>query len=150
MFRILFEVVFFLVQFPDLSCFASTRPMYNAVLKGREALARNQNCSYDIIYDIPNTNCCNNLAVTGGFSITHSRGTCINGTCICNDGYFGASDWVNFDGLNCQWGAVYLMNIWSSKLFAYFLQVLHSCNLCGFSCGLGARARRRTRAYAHS
>jgi len=44
---------------------------------------------YDSISDIPTSNC-------------SSYGTCIEGRCYCDDGYIGASDWINLEGKDCQ------------------------------------------------
>jgi len=70
--------------------------MWRVFVKGEAALERNANCTYTV-YDIPHSNCSNRL-----LSIDEIRGTCIEGECVCHEGYTGASDWINLDGLDCQ------------------------------------------------
>ena len=74
--------------------------MWRAVVKGAASLERNENCTYDPLYDIPVSNC-SNVAL---FNLNDEgvRGECIEGSCVCRDGYTGSSDWINLDGLDCQ------------------------------------------------
>jgi len=67
-----------------------------AFVKGEAALERNANCTYTAD-DITHSNCSN------GFDyIDQFRGRCLDGGCVCNEGYTGASDWINLDGMDCQ------------------------------------------------
>lgn len=60
------------------------------------------------------------------------QGTCVNNTCICNDGWTGRSDWINTEGTDCQiyensikflWG----LNIFFSLLCLWFgLPLVHA------------------------
>jgi len=70
--------------------------MLRAFVKGGAALERNANCTYTV-NDILTSNCSNGLLY-----IDEIRGKCIEGECVCNEGYTGASDWINLDGLDCQ------------------------------------------------
>jgi len=81
--------------------------MYHAAFKGSASLIRRANCTYDPVDDIPFSECSNGIVhfmTLGNLPEPHPehRGTCVEGTCFCRNGYTGISDWVNLDGLDCH------------------------------------------------
>jgi len=85
--------------------------MWRAVVAGSSALERNANCTYDIRTKIPHTHCKFKVATFRRLfgaqlgimeDTTTVKGECVNGTCLCDEGYSGRSDWINLDTYSCQ------------------------------------------------
>ena len=93
--------------------------MYRSLFKGSETLNRhNENCIYNLDYEIPRSNCSNHFAedtTIVGEQVVSDRGVCgVSGLCECLPGYTGVTDWVNVDNKDCpifmpglQWDALY-------------------------------------------
>lgn len=57
-------------------------------------------------------------AITNQYGPCSGHGTCVNGTCICDEGWTGLSDWVNTDGVDCQINDVTVRCLWGVLLLA--------------------------------
>ena len=93
--------------------------MWGALTYGDTTLSRSPDCTYDPLYSLPRSKSSNgfkNMWQQLGVGVDgyKERGICNEGGyCVCNTPYFGRSDFVNLDTLDCQYN-VNDLRCWAS------------------------------------
>lgn len=73
---------------------------------------------------------CNNLEINAIVNVEcSSHGSCINNTCICDDNWSGASDFVNTESLDCQINNYIILGLWILNIVVILYVYISSASI---------------------